>query len=94
MSELAGGNYPATTENAAPVAWRCEQCKKLQPTRVPSQVIHVDEVQTAWAGTTVRRHARFARRMVVCPPCRRAITDMPASVTTLPGGMQESSNDG
>jgi hypothetical protein len=81
--ELAGGAYPRPDEDATPIAWRCEQCKKLQPTNVPSHVIHIDEVQSAWAGTTVRRHARFIRRVVVCPPCRRSIA-----------GMQESSNDG
>ena len=75
---LVGGRYPDANEPIQPIAWRCEHCKRLQPTAVESVVIHVDEVQSAWAGRVVKRHARFIRRMVVCPPCRRSIADMPA----------------
>lgn len=70
--ELAGG-LPSADEGYRIVAWRCEACRKLQPTGIEAKVIHIDEVRSEWHGTTVKRHSRFVRRMVVCPPCARSI---------------------
>lgn len=59
-----------------PVAWRCENCRKWQPAKIGSSVILVDEIADRWAFSgSVKRKGRFLRRMVVCPPCRRSITD-------------------
>lgn len=76
--DLAGGRYPGKAEDPTPVAWRCEHCRKLFGANIASEIIYVDEVQSAWSESGgVKRHARFIRRMVVCPPCRRTIADTP-----------------
>jgi hypothetical protein len=57
-----------------PVAWRCENCKRWQPRSMAAKVLIVDEVAAKWSVVgAVAQHGRFARRMVVCPPCERSI---------------------
>lgn len=64
--------------HARPVAWRCEHCRRWQPAAYPSVVILVDEIGDRWVTYgAVKKKVRFARRMVVCDPCRRSIADVP-----------------
>jgi hypothetical protein len=68
---------PRLNGNIAPVAWRCEQCRLFQPVAASSHVIVVDDFSTRFTQSgAVRHRARFARKMVVCGPCRRSITEV------------------
>lgn len=45
------------------------------PPELEAAVVVVDEVSQRWSHTgAVAVKGRFARKMVVCPPCRRSIT--------------------
>lgn len=56
-------------------AWRCEHCRKLYPPAMEATVVVIDEVASRWSHSgAVASKGRFARRMVVCQPCRRSIT--------------------
>lgn len=65
-------------EPEKPIAWRCENCRKWQPSSIASTIILVDEIGDKWNYRgSVHVKSRFMRRMVVCPPCRRIIGDQP-----------------
>jgi hypothetical protein len=78
-------------ENATPIAWRCEQDRKLHPATEPSAVVYIEEINAQWSfvGGT-RRHGYFTRRMIVCRPCRRTIADVEPEASPA-GGTQEGS---
>lgn len=55
------------------VAWRCEHCRKLMPMNIEALVILVDDLGGPSHSGGVTSRGRIARRMVVCPPCKRSI---------------------
>lgn len=60
-----------------PVAWRCEQCRKFISKRAKSNVVYVEEIsQRMGQRVGYATRGRFTRRMVVCTPCRRTISDV------------------
>lgn len=68
---------PRWNGNVAPVAWRCEHCRRFQPPQVSSFVIVVDDFSARWSASgAMKQRARFARKMVVCGPCRRMIVEV------------------
>jgi hypothetical protein len=77
---------PLPDEDRTPIAWRCEQDRKLHPASEPSYVVYIEEIGAAYHGTTTKRRPYFIRRMIVCRPCRRTIGNFDASTPT--GGTQ------
>lgn len=63
-------------DGQSPIAWRCEQDRKLHPAAEGSYVVYIEEIGAAWYGSTVKRRPYFVRRMIVCRPCRRTIANM------------------
>lgn len=55
-------------------AWRCEHCRKFYPVSLPATVVVVDDIGGSSFSGGVTSKGRIARRMVVCPPCKRQIT--------------------
>lgn len=70
---------PQPGEDRTPIAWRCEMDRKLHPMSQPSYVVYIEEIASALTLTganTIKRHAYFIRRMIVCRACRRGIGDL------------------
>lgn len=61
----------------AAVAWRCELDRTLHPMSEDSHLVYIEEVAQQWSHIgAVKTRGRFVRRMVVCRPCLRTITDL------------------
>lgn len=75
-------------DDVHPVAWRCEQDRKLHPAAEPSYVVYIEEIGSAWYGAAIKRRPYFTRRMIVCRACRRTIADFDPEASTA-GGTQK-----